>query len=857
MCFCSPFTSNDAQITVTAAGGNGPYTYTSSPTSGTFTGNVFRTSTAGSYTFTVTDASGNFCSATTTTAIAVTTPVNPDITGFTQTQFIKCSGDTNGAFSVAIDPTLGQAPFKYSVNGGAYQTSNTFTGLAAGVYNVTVQDAKGCTNTDSFTIVGKSPMVIDKTVIPIQCNSGTGVSKGSIIINKITDGISAVGGTGGTAPYTYYVTGINGYNQSEVNPTGQCVTTFNVVDFGLYQIRVVDANGCSVYENDVLVASPPNSLGIAIAPASNCTTGGTADVTITSSFAGVGPFHFNIYSGPGQVWTADGVDGWQGESTSGSKTTTFTGLLPGVTYTFIVYDFATKCYYYEKAATPIPTNSTLALTNVVGNNVKCFTDTYGSVNFDITNNYATAVDVTYQVYESFTNNLIAGAGITVPVSIAAGSTLSLTEYAAGILPVGTYYVLVKEASGANAGCSVVSTDFNIKKSTSQLEIAATAVKKSNCNELGSISAEATKGTGPYRYQVVATGDPVVPANWTTTAVFDRAGSIAGIIYDVYALDSYGCIVKTPVTVYADENPTITAPASICYDGNAFTIAITGTVDAGIVGAESYSVNGSAYQSSPNFTFNAAGTYNLVIKDGNGCTADVDYVVYPQLDLKAVITKGLDCTGSPDATITLTTTGGNVLPIPNYTVSYNSGVAVAATSPYAATAAGDYVFTVTDVNNGTTCTTSATVTIDAIPTPTITPSVTDVSCFSGTDGAISVAVSGGVGPFTYALTSTPAITNTTGDTTGVYTGLEAGTTYVVTVTDAKSCTYPTNITVGQPTAALAGSATVTTPLSCGSGNVAQAATVTLSGTDGTGTYEYSFDSSAYDTNNVYTVNDTGI
>jgi hypothetical protein len=37
---------------------------------------------------------------------------------------------------------------------------------------------------------------------------------------------------------------------------------------------------------------------------------------------------------------------------------------------------------------------------------------------DITNNYATAVDVTYQVYESFTNNLIVGAGITVPVSIA-------------------------------------------------------------------------------------------------------------------------------------------------------------------------------------------------------------------------------------------------------------------------------------------------------------------------------------------------------------------------------------------------------------------------------------------------------
>jgi hypothetical protein len=68
------------------------------------------------------------------------------------------------------------------------------------------------------------------------------------------------------------------------------------------------------------------------------------------------------------------------------------------------------------------------------------------------------------------------------------------------------------------------------------------------------------------------------------------------------------------------NPTITAPSSICYDGNVFTITITGTVDSR---ARNYSVNGSAYQSSSNFTFNAAGTYNLVIK----MVMDLYYVDY--------------------------------------------------------------------------------------------------------------------------------------------------------------------------------------------------------------------------------------
>jgi hypothetical protein len=84
----SPFTSNDAQITVTAAGGNGPYTYESKEASSTYTtmaSNVFTTSAAGSYTFRVTDASGMLCYYNHT--IAVTTPANPDITGLRKTGY--------------------------------------------------------------------------------------------------------------------------------------------------------------------------------------------------------------------------------------------------------------------------------------------------------------------------------------------------------------------------------------------------------------------------------------------------------------------------------------------------------------------------------------------------------------------------------------------------------------------------------------------------------------------------------------------------------------------------------------------------------------------------------------------------
>jgi hypothetical protein len=57
-----------------------------------------------------------------------------------------------------------------------------------------------------------------------------------------------------------------------------------------------------------------------------------------------------------------------------------------------------------------------------------------------------------------------------------------------------------------------------------------------------ISAEAKDGTAPYTYQVWLLQLPSA-TDWVSTAIFERAGSVAGIDYDVYAKDAYGCIVK--------------------------------------------------------------------------------------------------------------------------------------------------------------------------------------------------------------------------------------------------------------------------------------------------------------------------
>jgi gliding motility-associated-like protein len=830
-----------AQVTLTANGGTAPYTYESKE-SGVYTAmasNVFNTMAAGSYTFRVTDSRG--CTFETTTPIIITTPVNPDITNVVQTQFISCHGDTNAAISITIDNTLGQAPFVYNVfnNTTSVDYGTQTSGLTAGDYIITVTDAKGCKDTFLINIAEPAAILVAHHAVPITC-SGGGVSKGSVIVDSVS---------GGVGPYNYFVTGVNGYNQSELNNLGTTSVSFNVVDFGIYQINVVDSNGCSVLIQNVLVASPPDDLDITvISPPADCSSLGSAVVAIGSSstnITGNGPFHFAVYTGPGMTYTAPTALPWYDEDvlgTPGSKKTTIPNLLPGVKYTFIVHDAGTGCYYYETAEFAIPTNSTLTTSALVANNVTCKGSANGNVSFTITSIYPSATPVSYEIFNSQT---LVTTGITGTGSVPANGTLNVTNF--GPLPFGNYIVVVKETAGAtHAGCSIATAPFNITESAIDLSITASVSKKANCNpNSGVITAIAKDGTAPYTYQLLLATDPAptaASAGWAAANTFNRnAGN-----YIAYVKDAYGCIKPASITLGRDADPTITAPVAICYDGNPFTIAISGTVDPAIVGGATYSVNGSSFQTSPNFTFNAPGVYNLVIKDGNGCTATSTYEVKPQLLLNAALTKELDCTPTPNATITLTATGGyNTAYTYEYSVN-GGGFTTMPSNTLSTSVLGNYVFRVTDAKIPLpSCQATATLTLDPLPATVFTTAQTAVKCFGGSDGTITVNVTSGVGPYQYQLDGG------TFQTSNVFTGLAAGSSYIITVRDNKSCDFPSApITIGQPTA-LTATSVLTTPLTCATGNVPTKALVTVTAANGTPNYLYSFDNGVtYTSTNTY-------
>ncbi|PRZ26214.1 T9SS type B sorting domain-containing protein [Flavobacterium granuli] len=867
-------TSAEAQVTLIVGGGRPvyKYEYKESLDAGytLMPSNIFKTLTAGKFTFRVTD--GNGCIAVTTKTIDITLATPPEIddtaittdeVGLKQTKLINCSGEATAAISITLDPAKGQAPFVFKVERTAptYKDYGSQTsGLTAGTYTVTVTDAKGCTDSEDIIITEPKPMTINHTEIPITCVEGVAgvpsTSKGSIIIDSITDGTAgAVGGSGGTAPYNYYVTGVNGYKEEELNNAGTTSVKFNVVDFGLYQINVVDANGCSVLVQDVLVASDVRDLDISINSTADCIALGSAEVKIGTTLTTNGPFHFAIYTGPPMVyntanpaWKNETVLGVPPGVNPGSKKADFTGLTPGVKYTFVVYDESTGCYYYETAETAIPTNSKLELSAPVAQNITCadLAAGDGKVSLIISSDYAGPVDVTYQIFnsQSLVQVGLPSLPVTVPGFVSAGPPVVKGELELkdiGTLPFGNYYVLVKETTGPNAGCSVASMAFNITKSARPLSVTAAVSKNENCNELGIITAEAMDGTGPYKYQITvsATMPAVDDVNWADENTFKKnAGS-----YYVWAKDKYNCIKSFPISLIKDAEPVIDPQTAPCFEGASIDVTITGSVS---IGTAMYSIDGVTYVSDPKFTIYGPGSYTLYIQDGNGCIKTTPYEVNKQLILKAKRDNDLTCFAvDGDAKITLTASEGTS-PYVTYEYSTNDGGIYTSMTPNVLTTAiaGTYIFRVTDTKGCQAI--SNEIVVTAKTKPDFTADATLVSCFGDSDGTITITPKDGLLPYEYSIDGAAFVP------IAKITGLAVG-TYKIIVRDSKECLSDEQTIEIKGPVALAATPVVKL-FGCSATNTPEDAVVTINVTAGTGTapYTYSFNGGPFGDDNTFAV-----
>jgi gliding motility-associated-like protein len=175
-----------------------------------------------------------------------------------------------------------------------------------------------------------------------------------------------------------------------------------------------------------------------------------------------------------------------------------------------------------------------------------------------------------------------------------------------------------------------------------------------------------------------------------------------------------------------------------------------------------------------------------VTDSLNCSDTLNITIsQPQEALNSTsIIIDLACLDTPTGSIDLSMNGGT----PGYSYLWSNG---ATTQDIDSLGSGDYTVTVTDILG---CVFVTTLTVEDPTDPMlVNPTVTNVTCYNGSDAEISLAITGGL-PAYDVLWST-------GDTLPVLDSLIAG-NYSVLVTDAQGCETPLNFTVTQPSPIIA-------------------------------------------------------
>jgi len=249
-------------INLTVIGNSAPYNYNWS--NGILTEDLSNIA-QGNYTVTVTGSDG--CTATATYAV----PNTSNTFSFTGTASPNTlCGSTNGSISLTVTP-----PGMYSFIWSNSAITEDLSGLAPGIYEVTVSDNGTCTASQAFTVGNNSPTVtVSGQPTNILCFGG---STGAINLTP----------SGGVAPYTFnWSPGIPGDPE---DPTGLVA--------GSYDVIVTDASGCSGTASFTL-GQPTSATQLSCTQTDNVTLPGMTDGEGTVTIIG-GTAPFSVDWNPG------------------------------------------------------------------------------------------------------------------------------------------------------------------------------------------------------------------------------------------------------------------------------------------------------------------------------------------------------------------------------------------------------------------------------------------------------------------------------------------------------------------------------------------------------------------------------
>jgi gliding motility-associated-like protein len=796
----SCFGACDGTIAISAAGGFPPYTYAWNNGD---TNEDPDSLCAGVYGVTVVDAHG--CSELLNGLnVAQPQPLNGIVSGFAN---VTCFGAANGTANLSV--LGGTQPYSFAWSNAA--TTEDLSNLPPGSFAVTVTDANACTATATVSISEPPLLTVSASATPATCGGSCDGTLNAVV-------------AGGVAPYSI---AWNGGVAPILSPTGVCA--------GNYVVTVTDANGCTA--TAAATVTEPTALSASITTVTPVTCNGFCNGAIDLTVSGGTP-------GYAYAWTG-GLPAIKNP----------TGVCAG-TYTVTITDGnGCTAVLTPIVPEPLPLNLVLAqATDLLCNNqcdgalditasggtpVYAFVWSGGQATEDLTGlcagNYSvTATDAngctfalanlqinqpavltaslvgttpaTCNAACNGTIDLIVAGGV-LPYSYAWSGGLASVQDPTGVCA-GTYAVTVTDANG----CSVTVGNITITEPTAlQLTNTVTAVTCNGfCN--GAIDVSASGGIPPYAYQ------------WSNGSATEDLSQICSGQYSVTLTDANGCtlglsnldVTQPPVLTVQVDNVQAVTCNGLC-DGS-IQISVGG-------GTAPYTYlwsNGSTTEDISGLCF---GQYSAVVTDANGCTVNLPAVNMPQPAPLAVTLGGLtnvDCFGACNGALNLNVFGGTAPYNFNWSFPFGNIEDPVNICP------GTYAVTATDANGCTAALANLTITEPPLLTVAVL-STSDLTCSYNCNGAISIAVNGGVPAYNIAWNN-----NLSGTTIN---NLCAG-GYSVTVTDINNCTVSTSAFINTPPALTA--TTTVQAVSCFGGSDGA---VDLLPTGGTPGYQFNWSNGA--------------
>jgi gliding motility-associated-like protein len=808
----------NGSINTNASGGTPPLSYSLNGgayvASGNFTG-----LTAGTYTITVRDA--NNC---THSSIAVLNSSNT----LTFASFGKANVGCGGTPLGSINATAGNGnpAYQYSLNGGPYQASGSYTGLNAGTYTITARDASNCTVSSVVVITSSAIVAITSlTKTNSSCHSpgnGTITVTGNVSAAPISYYFNPIGGNttgivGGLGPGTYTVSvyDANGChkdtlvtitappplyftNQSIVYPpcyggTGSIsmqgaggtpgytygfnggafggTTSWPNLLAGTYTISLKDANNC-IKDTVIYLIQPPtiNITGLALLNAS-CNNAPTGSITVTAN-GGVSPYTYALNAG------------------AYGATNSFTNLAAG-TYTVHVKD-ANNCI--KDTIISLNNNGNFYVTSIGGVLPSCFNGNDGSVNLTVTGGVPP--------YQYALNAGPFGASNTFNGLTSGFYTLHAID---------------------NSGCSrdtVVFLSQPVQLGFSNITLTPALCAGTNT---GTANVSGTGGTPGFQYKIDA-------------GSYSASGSFSGLApgnHTISVRDSKNCVKDTVITILEPlpvgfANVTVIPPG--CFS-NVGVISIGGT---GGVSPYTFALGAGPYQASGSFNNLPIGTYTLHVQDANGCIHDtiISITLNQLIFITSLTHTAVLCPGFSNGVINVL---GSSAYIP---VQYSiNGGTQQLSGNFNGLSAGTYTVHVEDQLG---CFVDSIITILAAPPINISNvTITSPLCYNTLNGSILINAIGGMGPLNYSYNISPYSPNNLLSNIGIG-------TYTLHVKDSLNCQKDSIVTVNGPAPIVITSITLTAPF-C---NIATNGSITINASGGQAPYQYAINNSLFTTNNTF-------